>query len=128
VCTREDYAGGAANQSSRCDCQLRTEAREKGLYVITKTGPPEPGDRPRKRSRFFFAWLWDAPFLLTVPRFFGLAKAQEIDQRVAAEEAAEEEAHNPWRGIPEAELTDEQREAAARQIHQEDAEGRARRV
>jgi hypothetical protein len=96
--------------------------------VYTKVGPPEPGDRPRKKSRFFFAWLWEASmFSLTgLPRFFGLAKAQEIDQRVAAEEAAEEEAHHPWRGRPEADLTDEQREAAARQIHQEDAERRAR--
>jgi len=55
----------------------------------------------------------------------GLAKAQEIDQRVAAEEAAEEEVHHPWRGIPEADLTDEQRESAARQIRQEDTERRA---
>jgi hypothetical protein len=71
--------------------------------------------------------LWEALLSLTaVPRLFGLAKAQEIDQRVAAEEAAEEEAHHPWRGIPEADLTDEKREAAARQMHQEDAERRAR--
>jgi hypothetical protein len=94
--------------------------------VFTKAGPPTPGDRPRKKGRFFFAWLWDSPFLLTVPRLFGLAKAREIDQRLAAEEAAEEEAHHPWRGISEADLTDEQREAAARQIHEEDAERRAR--
>jgi hypothetical protein len=99
--------------------------------VFTKIGPPAPGDRPRKKNGFF-AWLWEASLfssLTGLPRVFGLskAKAQEIAQRVAAGEAAEEEAHHPWRGIPKADLTDEQREAAARQIHQEDAERRAGR-
>ena len=98
--------------------------------MYTKAGPPEPGDRPRKSSGFF-AWLLEASFfssmfsLSGLPKLLGLAKAQEIDQRVAAEEAAEEEAHHPWRGIPEADVSDEQREAATRQIHQEDAERRA---
>ncbi len=67
--------------------------------------------------------FWEASPLTGLSRFVGLAKAREIDQRVAAEEAAEEEAHHTSRGISEADLTDEQREAAARQIHQETRSG-----
>lgn len=84
---------------------------------LTKVGPPEPGDRPRKRKGRVSRWL-----LFMNWRLWPLAgRVSEIEDRMDA--AERKHVHT---GIPEADLTEDQRDAAARRMQSEDAIRRAR--
>lgn len=92
---------------------------------VTKVGPPEPDDLPRKPNSFFeriwrrslFAGLFN--FSLGFGGPLAIFKTREMEQRVEAEEQAEVEADHPWHGLPEAELTDEQRREAMERLSRE---------
>lgn len=87
---------------------------------VTKVGPPERSDRHRKPNMFERIWRivrwWGFPFNTR-------AAARIAEAEMALEEPEREEA---WRGLPEADLTEEQREAAVRRIKDEAAIRRAR--
>jgi hypothetical protein len=95
---------------------------------ITKVGPPDKDDLPRKKSGLF-EWIWRRSIFAGLLNFsLGLAifRTREMEQRVEAEEQAEAEAKHPWHGLQEAELSEEERNLAARRLAQEEALRKAR--
>lgn len=97
---------------------------------VTKVGPPEKSDYPKKRGllhsvfRFFYvisglAWVMRV-FLYLPTRTSGRA----IQELTKDDEPPYR--YSPPAGIPEADLTDEQREAAVERIKREQAIRRAR--
>ena len=86
---------------------------------VTRVGPPDGGDKPRKRG-FLSRMLRRATLgaALFSPGAYRVAQAEEKLEQDSRRE--------PSQGIPEADLTDAQREAAARRMKDEDAIRRAR--
>ena len=97
---------------------------------ITKVGPADKDDFPRKKGllhrvyRFFYVMsglVWVSNLL----RFLPIGSTRRAIHEVTKDDEPGFHYHPPP-GLPEADLADEEREAAAQHIKQEDALRRAR--
>lgn len=97
---------------------------------VTKVGPAEKDDLPRKRGlwhrvfRFFYV-MSGLAWVLSTFRFLPIGSVGRALDAVTKDDEPGSHYHPPP-GIPEADLTDEQREAAAARIKQEESLRRAR--
>jgi hypothetical protein len=99
------------------------------MPLFTKAGPLERGDRPPNRNGFwetffrafgrFRDWTWGV--LIVRSSRYG----PDVDLAVRAGDSGPE-VKEPWHGLPNAELTEEQREDGARRLAEEEALRKAR--
>jgi hypothetical protein len=95
---------------------------------ITKVGPLDESDRPRKPKRWFEK-VWRAAWYWSGARFFTFALSPRSAEKMDAIERAGDEpapVEQPWHGLQEAELTEEERNLAARRLAQQEALRKAR--
>jgi hypothetical protein len=84
---------------------------------VTKVGPPEPDDLPRKPSGFFER-IWRASWYVGL--FNGIMTPLTVFRGADFfKKNAPPEVEDPWHGLPEAELTDEQRREAMERLSRE---------
>lgn len=90
----------------------------------TKVGPPGRGDYPKKPNVLLRAFEWS---MRRFDWFLNLSRSPAPGaDGMATRPALEEDDRKPSHGLPEAELPDSAREAAADRIKREDAIRRAR--
>lgn len=77
---------------------------------ITKVGPREPGDGPRKKRRWFEK-IWRGAWFFWLVNSLRNPFAWIIFWRVqdAEDKAKAAKVEDPWHGLPEADLTEQER-------------------
>jgi hypothetical protein len=86
---------------------------------VTKVGPPDPGDKPKRRG-------WFDRFLRRATLGAGLFSPGAYRVAEAEQRLEQSQRKSSEHGLPEAELPDAQREAAAEHLKRENAMRRAR--
>lgn len=90
------------------------------MPLFTRTGATADGDFPAKRKNIFDRiWRWSLwlPLASLVRAPFGMLVFFKLREAEAREKAPEVEP--PWHGLPEADLTEEQRLAALERMHRD---------
>jgi hypothetical protein len=90
------------------------------MPLFTRTGATADGDFPGKRKSLFERlWGWSAFLSLTnlLRAPFGMLIFFRMREMEAREKAPEPE--KPWHGLPEADLTEEERIAALGRMHRD---------
>jgi hypothetical protein len=90
------------------------------MPLFTRTGATADGDFPGKRKSLFErVWRWSGglAFANLVRAPFGFLIYSKMREAEAREKAPEPE--KPWHGLPEADLTEEERIAALGRMHRD---------